>query len=220
VIPPPPAGFRYPHLKIAVVNTDTSEAPPTIDSTWSELIANQKDYRLELSDFVQQASSVQDYGYKASDYIMKAFLSTPDKCDYIMFTNGDNYYRPGLLEAAAPLMKQKAAVVGFNFLAPMKHQVGVAVNTVKQCEYAHGQIDLGSVMFNADELRKSGATFENNRMPCPGPAEKLAEQQCRAIDSREYFLADWGLVRKVVLGSGHKTPMLCIPDGVAYLITN
>lgn len=217
-----PTSTLYPSLYISVVNTDASPNPPTGFASWEALIATLSDPRVELSPLKPSNTNVPNYGYAESDREMARLMASPEKgCQYMMFTNGDNYYRPETLDAATSLMTLGVPAIGFNFLAPIRHQgADQKVNKVKACQFAHGQLDLGSVLISVDEIRRQGVTFEANKLPCPGPPELLAAQKCLAVESRPYWAADWGFVKAVVDGSGKPNGMACLNDGTAYLVTN
>lgn len=66
------------------------------------------------------------------------------------------------------------------------------------------------------QVAKYNVTFEANKLPCATKALFNANN-CGALDSRPYWVADWGLIHNLVHRTGH--PMVCL-KGDVYLVAN
>ncbi|GAB5369426.1 hypothetical protein AAMO2058_001403600 [Amorphochlora amoebiformis] len=200
---------------IMIINTDPSPNPPSGYRSWESLVAGFHDLRVSMSPV--KAFRENTYGYRECDAHLRQVI-LPSDCDYVMFTNGENYYRPGTFEAAAENMKLGYSIIGMNFLTTRRHQI---YGGVKMCQFKHSFVDIGSVFMKVDNIRQLGTTFEENKLPCPGPEEELEEQNCLAVDLRPYWAADWGFIQDL----GKRAPnqqksFICNSDVSAFLVAN
>lgn len=149
----------YPNIHISVVDTESGTRPGDPSGTWSHFDSNPllapHEHQLHWPVLPQSVEPQEpDYGYRKTDHVMAA-LARMNKCDWFLFTNGDNYYSPQLLARSLDLMRSKGqkhepAVIGWNFLVPMRHQpANLKHSQTKVCRFKHGQVDLGSVLVNS-----------------------------------------------------------------------
>lgn len=86
-------------------------------------------------------------------------------CDYVLFTNGDNYYHDAYLPATMTYMRQSYNLIGVYYLSHFQYKPGypyvagigpdVQVNAIFSISY----IDLGCVQYRADILRQHRMRF-------------------------------------------------------------
>jgi hypothetical protein len=106
-----------------------------------------------------------DYGYVTTDLMLEDGLA--DKCDYILFTNGDNVYLRDFFNETIGAIKEGAHIVGTNFIS--HYEFGSKATTYgpmrsgRDTEFVPtfrvGLIDLGSVLFRVLMFKRYGIRF-------------------------------------------------------------
>ena len=108
--------------------------------------------------------SVTDYGYAFTDAALDYLLEHQDdfKCSYVLFTNGDNFYSKGFLDAYLDKdMSLGFDMIGFNFISHHRGHVGY-VRKHKGSTYTEYKIDKLNSTSIAHLSSFDGTNFPKN----------------------------------------------------------
>merc|ERR1712032_501091 len=109
-----------------------------------------------------------------------------------------------MLETVLPEMRSGVDLIGFSFLCSPRHAPGSGIR-FKKCNFVHGRVDLGSVLFRIGAIRSAGLKFAKVTTPCKDIATSGNPYNCRANDSRPWWCADWGFISQLLIkGSSRK----------------
>jgi len=118
------------------------------------------------------------YGYDATDWALDTLLAS-GSCTHFLFTNGDNYYLPSLVEEVAKEIEKEKLFIAWDFLThhPRKDSNVITVRLQRQF------IDLGSFVVSASVLVTSD--FVAKFMPFGDGT------------GGDFFARDWHFVKSV-----------------------
>lgn len=109
--------------------------------------------------------------YFLTDLAMLFGMTACPTCEYLLITNGDNYYYGAFLSTA------------LQYLAPPSHKYDLTLNdwnhrgVIKSVSASLGNVDLGSAVFRIDALKRVNRTSLTNALP-------------GCADARDYYSAD------------------------------
>jgi hypothetical protein len=203
-------GLNWLELSIAVLSTGSSEKGAALVTQTVSLIQqsvpqwpNAPRAQIELVPWSPDASL--HWGYTASDVELARVLSNDTLPDYVLFCNGDTLYANEIFHEARFEMWGATDVIGMNWMPTVRH-MGESLRHIgeqspqKFCRFQHGGVDLNGLLFRTEVLRRTGAAFHKMHTPCAAllPGGRGMPNGCVAIDTRPYWVADWGLVYQVL----------------------
>ena len=101
------------------------------------------------------------YGYEATDLLLKYLVNDPERCEWVMITNGDNAYNRAFYSALEPsLIDPNLAMIAFDFVT--HHPRGDNLESYQQVvkvKLKRAYIDLGSAVVRANVIRDNRISF-------------------------------------------------------------
>jgi len=170
------------NIRIYVINTDNrtdiSQLKQTIKFI-NELILRQ-DFVTLLN--LGEPSVGKDFGYEMTDlaltYLYKQYLQSPSICQYVTFTNGDNFYSRNFGRKILSHMKAEKDIIGWGFVSHhykphYKESIDSKKKTVpeivddgtEKCtpvELKADFADLGAVAYRLSFLQKHNLYFRRS----------------------------------------------------------
>lgn len=185
-------------LKLSIAILDTSQGCKS--NTLHEMllsiihalsITTGRTLDIAIREYVHEGS--ESYGYVASDLELSRIKSWNHPPDYVIFCNGDTYYAQEFFLLTLPSMRQKIHLIGVDWVPTMRHLPAQKKFATKLCKFEHGGVDLNGVLINVKALISVNASFDERKTPCKSLNSESRRIGCKAIDTRPYFVADWGL---------------------------
>jgi hypothetical protein len=169
------------NIRIYLINTDSRTNIQQLEQTVkfiNELILR-KDF-ITLLD-VGKPSTVKDFGYEMTDralsYLYKQNVHSPSICQYVTFTNGDNFYSRNFARKILPHMKNGKDIIAWGFVShhgkphykesidsTKKTVPEIVDDTTEKCtpvELKAGFADLGAVAYRLSFLQKHNLYFRS-----------------------------------------------------------
>eukprot|EP01111_Echinosteliopsis_oligospora_P010040 TRINITY_DN3049_c0_g1_i3.p1 TRINITY_DN3049_c0_g1~~TRINITY_DN3049_c0_g1_i3.p1 ORF type:complete len:268 (-),score=21.35 TRINITY_DN3049_c0_g1_i3:237-1040(-) len=90
-----------------------------VNGIYGRTVANisQASTKSSLAAQFPQLTQFTDFGYTMTDFYLKSVLDDPtSKCNYISFTNGDNFYALDFMPSIAPEMSSGKDLIGYEFV--------------------------------------------------------------------------------------------------------
>ena len=176
--------------------------------------ASSRRISIEIRPWIFDAD--QTYGYMASDLeldiIKKESVHRPD---YVLFCNGDTYYAEETFDSARFYLEVGVDMIGMNWLPTSRHIGSESQRrTIKQCSFSHGSVDLNGVFLNVEAIIHADASFSSLHSPCAQAEDSIAMAGCRAIDTRPYFVADWGFFHQLM---SNRASFICLYSRALFL---
>jgi len=162
------------NIRIYLINTDSRTNIQQLEQTVkfiNELILRQ-DF-ITLLD-VGKPSAVKDFGYEMTDraltYLYKQNVHSPSICQYVTFTNGDNFYSRNFAKKILPHMQNEKDIIAWGFVSHhYKPHYKLSIDSTKKTvpeivddgtqkctpvELKAGFADLGAVAYRLSFLQK------------------------------------------------------------------
>jgi len=157
----------------------------------------------------------ESYGYVATDVELSRIKSWSHPPDYVVFCNGDTYYAQEFFTSTFPFMLQNVHLIGVNWVPTMRHVPAQEEYATKFCKFVHGGVDLNGVLINVKALIHVNASFAKRKTPCKSMDAESRRIGCKAVDTRPYFVADWGLFSQLLDHS--QTSQKCVSSRPLFL---
>jgi len=171
-----------PHnIRIYVVNTDIRTNLEQLNETidFINQLVRRNDF-VSLLNFGPPTRK-DDFGYDMTDhalsYLYEQNLQSPSICQYVVFTNGDNFYTKNFASKLIPHMKQGKDMIGWGFVShhgkphyqekidphrkAMPEIVDDATGKCTPIELRAGFADLGSVAYRLAFIQKHNLSFRS-----------------------------------------------------------
>ncbi|CAF3101711.1 unnamed protein product [Rotaria socialis] len=176
------------NIRLLIVNTDSSTDLTVLAQTVqliNELVLR-NDYAKLLDLGIPSMKN--DYGYELTDralaYLYRKHARSTSECDYVIFTNADNFYVQTLARKILPYMKTKLDIIAWGFVShynytPYSKELvtsekqsvpGIVDDGTEKCikvALQRGAVDLGAVAYRFQFLwqhnlyfRKKSDTYE------------------------------------------------------------
>jgi hypothetical protein len=161
---------QYPNYTIILANTESAGLnTSSISSLTSSLGISS---RVIFSPFdANDATNIRkkysitenDYGYLLTDLTLE-WLKQNSICDYLIVTNGDNWYSSNLFDVVVPFIHQGYHAIAFHFVShhvwPSAVQSWRAGTDVEiRTKFEQGWIDLGAGLVDFDLLKQHNIDF-------------------------------------------------------------
>ena len=102
---------------------------------------------------------VRDYGYGKTEWALQVLLaSKAHNCTHFLFTNGDNYYIPSMLQTVAPDLLAGYGIVAFDFITHHPRS-NIPSSNLISVQLRRGEIDLGSAIVKREAIIAANASF-------------------------------------------------------------
>lgn len=170
------------NIRIYLINTDNRTDIHRVHQTIqfiNDLILR-KDFVTYLD--LGEVPTKKDFGYEMTDralrYLYKQFIHSPLLCQYVMFTNGDNFYSRNFARKLLPHMETQKDVITWSFIShhhKIQYQERIDHNKsrdqqiiddgTEKCTPAIlriGATDLGAVAYRLAFLQKHNLTFSRS----------------------------------------------------------
>jgi hypothetical protein len=171
----------FDNIRIYVINTDKKTDIQQLKQTINFI--NDLVLRQEFVTFLDlgQPPDGKDFGYGMTDraltYLYKQDENSPSICQYVTFTNGDNFYSRNFAKKLLPHMKMGKDIIAWGFVSHhYKPQYQEAIDATKRrlpeivddgtekctpVELRYGFADLGAVAYRLSFLRKHDLHFSS-----------------------------------------------------------
>jgi hypothetical protein len=138
------------------------------------------------------------YGYDATDFMLNEMLSQP-YCEWIMFTNGDNFYNKAWFSTVVPATyspKNAVKIIGWDFVT--HHLRDGQSNSVVRVKIERKFVDLGSVMIRALAFRIGSSNRIDNKSKLSHKNNKEYRQFLPdAVNTTDLFARDFHLIQQI-----------------------
>jgi hypothetical protein len=170
----------HPHnIRIYVVNTDNRTDLPQLEQTIQFI--NQLVLRTDFVILLNfgEPSTDKDYGYEMTDralaYLYQQYAKSSSICQYVTFTNADNFYSRNFVKKILPHMKAGKDIIAWGFIShyhwpQYQEHIDPKIKTVpkivddgtEKCIptiLRIGYIDLGAVAYRLSFLQEHNLYF-------------------------------------------------------------
>jgi len=207
-------------IKLSIAVLDTSQTTESVNlhtliSSTVHAISQSMGQTLDVKIRKYVPEAADSYGYVATDAELSRIKSWNNPPDYVIFCNGDTYYAQEFFSSTIPFMMQNIHLIGVNWVPTMRHVPAQEQYATKTCKFEHGGVDLNGVLVSVKAMISVDASFAKRKTPCKNLDAESRRLGCKAVDTRPYFVADWGLFSQL-LNQG-ETSQKCIVTRPLFL---
>jgi len=137
--------FAVPKFFIVVTDPET-----TLEQTNEIILKIRSIADVPIFNTIYQPSSG-NFGYLNTNVALREILESKHRCDYFLFTNGDNLFAGGLFAILLPYVRNHTPLIGWNWVS---HYQQYAIRS-RKTEWKPRGIELASAIISRSHLLRS-----------------------------------------------------------------